>query len=474
MITEIIGRKSEIQELTESYESRMAEFVIVYGRRRVGKTFLVRHVFENNFDFYVTGLFNKSKERQLENFSNALSEYSGEDCGTPKDWYDAFRKLKQYLKNINRPGRKIVFFDEMPWMDTQKSDFVSALENFWNGWGSGEKDLMLIVCGSATSWITKKLFGDVGGLYNRDTRRICLQPFTLKETEEYLIANNIMFNRYEIAECYMILGGIPFYLSKIRKGFSLAQNIDMLLFRKNCALKDEFKHLYDALFRKSELYVKVVEALSEKKEGLARSEISNITGIPNSGYLTKILSNLIDCNFVAPINLYGKKSRETVYQLSDFFTLFYFRFIKDNFGKDENFWTNRIDSPSHRAWCGFAFEQICMAHINGIKDRLGISGVATVCSAWREKSENGGAQIDLIIDRRDQVTDICEMKFSLGEYSITKEYAESLMNKINVFRDTVKTRNAIHLVMVTSFGLKKNSHSGVVQNEVTLDDLFGS
>lgn len=472
MKADIIGRKAEIQELTESYESGKAEFVIVYGRRRVGKTFLIRQTFENNFDFYVTGLFNKNKERQLENFSNALSEYSGEDCETPKDWYDAFRKLKQYLKNINRPGRKTVFFDELPWMDTPKSDFVSALENFWNGWGSGENDLMLIVCGSATSWITKKLFGDVGGLYNRDTRRICLQPFTLKETEEFLLANNVRFNRYEIAECYMIMGGIPFYLSKIRKGFSLAQNIDMLFFQKNCTLKDEFKHLYDALFRKSELYVKVVEVLSRKKEGCDRSEISNMTGIPNSGYLTKILSDLADCNFIAQNNLYGKKLRETVYQLSDFYTLFYFRFIKDNFGRDENFWSNRIDNPSHRTWCGFAFEQICMAHVGNIKKKLGISGVATICSVWREKSENGGAQIDLLIDRRDQVTDICEIKFSIGEYSITKEYAETLADKVNVFRNSVKTRNAIHLVMITSYGLKKNSYSGMVQNEITLDDFF--
>lgn len=472
MKSDIIGRKAEIQELTESYESGKSEFVIVYGRRRVGKTFLIRQTFDNNFDFYVTGLFNKSKERQLENFSNALSEYSGEDCETPKDWYDAFRKLKQYLKNTNRPGRKTVFFDEMPWMDTQKSDFVSALENFWNGWGSGEKDLMLIVCGSATSWITKKLFGDVGGLYNRDTRRICLQPFTLKETEEYLLANNIMFNRYEIAECYMILGGIPFYLSKIRKGFSLAQNIDMLLFHKNCTLKDEFKHLFDALFRKSDLYVKVAETLSKKKEGYDRSEISNITGIPNSGYLTKILSDLTDCNFIVQSSLYGKKSRETVYQLSDFFTLFYFRYIKENFGKDENFWSNRIDNPSHRAWCGFAFEQLCMAHIYNIKNKLGVLGVATACSVWRDKSENGGAQIDLIIDRRDQITDICEMKFSLGEYTITKEYADVLTNKINIFRDSEKTKYAIHLVMITSYGLKKNSYSGMIQNEMTLDDFF--
>ena len=470
---QFIGRENEIRQLRERFESQSPELVVVYGRRRVGKTFLIRQAFDNRFDFYLTGLYKKSMRRQLENFANALSDYSGDDVETPKDWYAAFRMLKNYLQGISRPGKLVVFLDEVPWMETRKSDFVSALEGFWNGWGSGENNLLLILCGSATSWITKKVFSNKGGLFNRDTDRIYLEPFTLKETEEFLDRRQICLTRKDIAECYMIMGGIPYYLDKIKKGMSFSQNIDNIFFKKRARLWDEFTHLYASLFDNPEPHLKIVKALNTKRSGLTRAEISEATKIPPNGNLTRVLKELEDSGFVLSYKDWTKTKKGNIYRLSDFYTIFYLDFVQENYGDDENFWTNRIDSSMHRAWTGFAFELLCMNHIPQIKAALGISGVATRQFSWRGEDKSGKrSQIDLLIDRRDGVIDLCEVKFASGLYAITKGYESELVDKIEVFRNATKTNKSIHLVMVTTFGLSANSHTSLVQNSIILDDLF--
>lgn len=470
---QFIGREKEIRQLRSRFESPSPEFVVVYGRRRVGKTCLVRKAFDGKFDFYLTGLYKKNSRRQLENFANALSDYSGEDVATPENWFAAFRLLKKYLLGINHPGKKVVFLDEAPWMETRKSDFVSALENFWNGWGSGEDGLMLILCGSATSWITKKIFSNKGGLFNRDTDRIYLEPFTLSETEDFLNHRQIIFTRKDIAECYMIMGGIPYYLDKIEKGMSLSQNIDNIFFKKRGRLWDEFTHLYDSLFENPAHHLKIVKALHGKASGLTRTEISSATGIPANGTLTRVLQELEDCGFVSAYKDWTKNKKDSIYRLCDFYTKFYFDFIKDNYGDDENFWSNRIDSPLHRTWTGLAFELLCMCHIAQIKNALGISGTASRQCSWRGVDPSGKkAQIDLLIDRRDGIIDVCEAKFSSTPYTITKAYEAELENKLGVFRSAVKTEKAVHLVMITTFGLTPGQHNSLVQKTVTLDDLF--
>lgn len=471
---QIVGREKEIKELRNRYESKSPEFIVVYGRRRIGKTFLIRQTFQNKFDFYLTGLYKKNIRRQLENFANALIEYSGEDIDTPKDWFEAFRLLKKYLQGVNHPGKKVVFLDEVPWMETRKSDFISALENFWNSWGSGENDLMLIVCGSATSWITKKIFSNKGGLFNRDTERIFLEPFTLKEAEEFLDKKQILLPRKDIAECYMIMGGIPYYLDKMEKGMSLSQNIDNIFFKKRCKLWDEFSRLYESLFDKPEQHLKIVKAMHSKKSGLTRKEIAEATGLPENGRLTQTLQELEDCGFISSSKNWMKSKKDCIYRLCDFYTLFYYDFIKDNYGEDDNFWSDRIDNPAHCTWTGLSFELLCLSHIQQIKNKLGISGISSRQCSWRGSDTDANkAQIDLLIDRRDGIINLCEIKFSDHEYSITKSYETELLNKVNVFKASTATKKSIHLVMITTFGIQKNSHSAIIQNEVTLDDLFG-
>lgn len=474
----LIGRKAERERLEKCLQADQAQLIIVYGRRRVGKTFLINRYFDGRFDFKLTGAYAEPRETQLRYFSAELNRQTGEEKTAPKDWIEAFQQLREYLTSLPREEKHVVFFDEMPWMDTQRSGFLSAFEWFWNDWGCTQDNLIFIVCGSATSWMVENIAENKGGLFNRQTCRLYLQPFTLRETELYLQARGIEWSRRDIAECYMILGGIPYYLSLLDEGLSFNANIDNLFFRKRAELWDEFDHLYKTLFSNSEQYIKIVEQLSKKRMGLTRSEIVQQTKLPANGALSKMLNDLSDSGFVRKYSFYGKKSKETLYQLSDYYTLFYYRFIKGGFGKDEHFWSNTLDNPARRAWEGITFEQLCKDHIPQIKQKLGIAGVLSEESSWfgtmqgdTEESKTG-AQIDLIIDRRDQVINLCEVKFSLNRFEINKDYDQNLRNKIAVFREATNCRKTIQLSMITTFGVQKNKYSGIVSNEVLLDDLF--
>lgn len=471
MKSEIIGRIKEQKDLKEYMASKSSEFIAIYGRRRVGKTFLVREMLGDNFAFYVTGMDNVSMQDQLLNFNLALRRSSGKEWPTVSNWLLAFDQLISYLEGLPR-GNKIIFMDELPWMDTHKSGFVSALEHFWNAWASARKDIKLIVCGSATSWMIDKLINNRGGLHNRLTHRMLIEPFTLQECELYFRSKGIAYSRHEIAECYMIMGGIPFYLSQMKKGMSVAQNIDRLFFEEGAALGNEFDNLYRALFKYSEKYISIVEALVMKGKGLSRMELIKHSGLSNNGGLTTMLKELEACGFIRRYEPFGKIKKDALYQLVDFYTLFYFKFIQKNRYKDEHFWTTSLESPVHRAWSGYAFEMLCLCHIRQIKKALGISGVQSLVSSWRTESSEEGAQIDLVIDRKDQTVNLCEMKYSIAEFVIDKKYDAVLRNKLAAFLTETKTRKSIQLTFVTTYGVKNNAYSSRVQNEVLLEDLF--
>lgn len=364
----------------------------------------------------------------------------------------------------------------MPWLDTLKSGFLPAFEWFWNDWASTCRNLVFIVAGSSTSWMVDHLSNNKGGLFRRQTCRLYLEPFKLFEVEEYLKSKNIFWSRYDIAECYMIMGGIPYYLSQLRGSLSLAQNIDHMFFKKNGVLWDEFEQLYHTLFMKSESYIKVVEALSEKHIGLTRNELIEKLRSSTNGNLTLILKNLMLTGLVRASSFYGYKKKNTVYKLSDYYTSFYFRFIKDHYGQDDHYWTNSIDNTSRRAWTGYAFEQLCMDHIPQTKHKLGISGVLSEQFTWFTHSDDEmgikGAQIDLLIERRDRVINICEMKYSINDYVIDKDYDAVLRNKIDTFRRLTNCRESLQLTLVTTYGVKKNKYSNIAQSQVILDDLF--
>ncbi len=469
----IVGRTEYLKTLQDLYLSEKSEFVAVYGRRRVGKIFLIRTAFEGRFTFQVTGLSKTSMTQQIINFNMALRKVMTEyDDTVAKDWFSAFQQLIAFLESQGEE-KKIVFIDELPWFDTPKSGFIPALEHFWNSWAAMRNDILLIVCGSAASWMVNKLINNKGGFHNRVTKRIKIVPFTLHECERFLETKNALLDRYQIIQLYMVLGGIPFYWDEVKPGKSAVQNIEDICFSENGILRNEFKNLYKSLFNKHEKHSAIVNALAKKSMGLNRDEIIAESGLPNAGSTSRLLDELEESGFILKYRSPGKKSRNSLYQLVDFYSFFYLKFIKDTQGKDTNQWINLIDSPKQRAWSGYAFEQVCLCHLPQIKKALGISGIHSTSYAWRSSAVKNGAQIDLIIDRRDQVINLCEMKFSINNFAIDAKYAEELRNKIGVFKTETKTRKSVFITMITTYGLQANSNSvGLVQNKITMDALF--
>lgn len=463
----IIGREPQKSVLEHLYNQNKSVFLVVYGRRRVGKTYLVRKYFSDKFAFYFTGMTNVSLQQQLANFGYELNRYAGKSHETPKDWLEAFQLLRQYLEQ-HTDKRKLVFIDELPWLDTPRSGFLGAFEHFWNAWASAQDDIFLIACGSAASWMIKNLFNNKGGLHNRVTHRMRIEPFNLYEVEQYAKYKNLQLNRFQLLELYMAMGGIPYYLDFLQPGKSARQNINDCCFGTNAPLRDEFDNLYDSLFKHASNHERVIKALAQKKKGLTRNDIIAKTQLPDGGGTTKVLKELVEAGFVQRYTPLYKKKRESLYQLVDFYSLFYFAFLEKQ-GHNPNYWLKSIDSPAYRAWSGFAFERICLHHISQLKQMLGIAAVQTEESSWL--GEN--AQIDLIIDRRDQVITVCEMKFSSSSYMITKTYAKQLREKVGAFRQQSQSRKAVHLAMITPYGLKQNAYANeLVQNDVSMEGFF--
>lgn len=482
MEQELVGRDAELKTLHEYFSSGRSEFIAVYGRRRVGKTFLIRKAAKDHFAFFMTGVHGVSKSEQLVNFSIALQKYThSSSLTTFKSWLLAFHALSQYLEKMPE-GEKLVFIDELPWMDTAKSGFIPALENFWNSWAVLRNDIKLIVCGSATSWMINNLIRNRGGLHNRLTHHLIIKPFTLHECEAYFSVNHFGYSRKQMAECYMVMGGIPYYLSMMDRSKSLAQNVDQLFFADNAELKDEFNDLYRALFKRSHDHVAVVTALAAKGIGMTRQDLVKASGVTDNGAFSTVLEELEQCGFIRLYEPFSTSNRpsadvrqkkNTLFQLVDFYTLFYFRFIKYNKYQDPHFWSSSQNSPMYHAWIGLSFELLCLNHVERIKQALGISGVQALVCSWRSSKSEKGVQIDLLIDRKDETVNICEMKFSNGPFEISKAYEEKLLEKVRVFAEESQTRKSLLLTLVTSCGLKPNKHSDVVQKQVTMDDLFG-
>ena len=470
----LVGRESEQLLLRQAFESDRSRFIAVYGRRRIGKTYLIRETFDYSFTFQHAGLARGRFNDQLNAFAESLEDAGVSDITVPKNWMDAFRQLKKLIRGSD-DARKVIFIDELSWMDTPRSDLIMALENFWNGFASARKDVVLIICTSATSWILNHVIHDKGGLHNRVTDKIALHPFSLYECEKFLESKGIPMERYDILEGYMAMGGVPYYWDFVQPGKSMDQNIDAIFFGQDAYLSGEFDYLYASIFRRPEDYIKIIRALGKKKAGMTREEICQETGIPSSGVLTKKIEELESCGFVRRYHEFGKKNMGTVIQLIDNYTLFYFKFL-ENPVADQKFWEKSAESSGRRAWMGLAFERVCLQHSEQIRKKLGISGVLTDECSWQCQADPDkgiyGSQVDLVIDRRDRVVNLCEMKYSTLEYAITKEYDIKLRKKISDFKTVTKTRSSIHLTMVTTYGLKQNLYSGHVQSVVTAEDLF--
>lgn len=473
----ITGREEEQELLTRILNSAEPELVAVLGRRRVGKTFLIRNFFAKQLAFEFSGIHNASFDQQLENFILALSKVTKRTPAKPVTWINAFSMLEDYLKPIIKKQRTVIFFDEFPWIGTPRSGFLQAFENFWNSWASRQKNIVVVLCGSAAAWMIQKVINNRGGLHNRVTRKIRLLPFTLHEVELFVKERKINLDQYQLLQLYMAMGGIPQYLKQIEKGESAIQAIDRICFTKDGLLHNEFKNLFTSLFDDAYYHIQVIRVLAKKGTGLNRNEIIKACKLTSGGGTTQLLEELTQSGFITPYIPFDKTAKESIYKLTDEYSLFYLKFIENSKFKGAGTWTRFSSGTSWQSWAGNAFEGICIKHAPELKKVLGIEGVHTEISAWRYKAKKGeqGAQIDLLIDRHDRSINICEIKFSINQFVITKTYARELDNKVKVFREITKTRKALFLTFITTNGIKNaDNFTGLIQKEITMEALFKS
>lgn len=469
----IVGRKKELSLINQYFNSGKAEFIAVYGRRRVGKTFLIRQHFRNQFAFDMTGIMEGTKSEQMTAFHTALKTY-GYTGKKNTNWIDAFFALRQVLESRIEEGKRcVIFIDELPCLDTPKAGFVNALGHFWNNWANWQSEIMLIVCGSATSWMVRNVIDNHGGLHDRITHEIHLHPFTLTETEEFFKLNGFSWNRLSIMQTYMAIGGIPYYMSLFERTDSPATGLDRLFFSGNAELKKEYRRLFSSLFKNPHPYLEIITLLSKHPKGMTREEISTELKTSNNGKLGEMLTDLIYCDFLQKNNVREKriKSNSAIYQLIDFYTIFYNTFANKNI-MEEHFWTRNINTQEINIWYGLAFERVCKAHIEKIKTALGIASVSTEYYSWRSNLIEKGAQIDIIIDRADNTINLCEVKYSENLYSLDKEEYMKIQNRISVFKEATNTRSNIIPTMITTFGMKEGTYSDQIIAKINMEDLF--
>lgn len=467
----VIGRSEETAQLLEALSSRQAELVVLHGRRRIGKTFLVRNVCKEHIRFEINGMHRATLKDQLRNFHITLAAHR-KNLAEPVDWLEAFQQLGTYIASLRGKRKKVIFIDEFPWLDGRRSRFLPAFSNFWNAFASKRKDLVVVICGSAASYMVRKIIHDRGGLHNRITRHVRLEPFRLAEAEQLLRHNGVRLTRYDVLRLYMALGGVPFYLQMVKSGESAAQAIDRLCFRANGPLRDEFAKVFASLFEHSDNHERIVRALARVCKGMTRDDVARASKVRTGGTLSKTLQELEASGFIQRYMPY-RGIKEPLYRLSDEHALFHLKFIESSRPSGGSYWTRLQGQAAFVAWAGFTFETICMKHVEQIKQGLGISGVHSEHGSWFARRANGGAQVDLLIDRDDHVINLCEMKFRTAPFTIDKKYAGELGRKIEAFRQETGTRKAILLTFVTTYGLAPNSYSRqLVQGELSMDALF--
>jgi AAA+ ATPase superfamily predicted ATPase len=467
----MIGREYEIERLTESLKSNSSELIAVYGRRRVGKTYLIRNVFKKRISFEITGLYGGKKENQLDIFFDELKKVSKKlkEQDKPSDWKEAFELLKKYITALKNVEKKVIFIDEMPWLDTHKSDFRMYFGHFWNTFCEKRDDIIVIVCGSAASYMVQNVISNKGSLHARLTYKLQIKPFTLYETKAYLESKNIKWGHYHILHLYIAIGGVPQYLSKVRKGESVVQAIQRMCFDENGDLVNEFEEIFESLFNNSSSHIAIVKALGQLNKGIERDELIKKSKQYGGGAFTRALDELIASGFISKYLPFEKKSKKTLYRLSDEYSKFYLKYIEPYKNQGENFWKTMFQKQSYISWAGFNFETICLKHVPQIKKALKIEGIHSISSSWSGED----AQVDLVIKRNDHWINLCEMKFYNSEYKIGKNEFENLKNKVEKFKNETGTKDAVVITMMTTYGVQKNEYfHQIVENNFTMEILF--
>ncbi len=458
---EITGRQAQIKAMKALYSLDKSYFLAITGRRRVGKTFLIDQVYQERMCYRVTGIQDGSQEAQILNFVQKLAEYSDMPIVTaPENWQQAFILFKSYLQSLPKNKKHIIFMDELPWMATPRSGFIQLLAHLWNDYLSKEKHFVLVICGSSTSWITKRIVNDKGGFHNRLTHTLALQPFTLKETKEFLLSKKIRLTDHAITELYMIMGGIPYYLENIRKGESPTVAIDRMCFSETGILRHEYDNLYKALFDNAANHEAIVKALATAKSGLTRAEIIKKSKVNAGGPYTRAMDDLLLSGFIVEETPFGRKKRGSIYRLADEYSVFFHRFISSSKKASKGIWQLISQSQKYKIWAGYAFESVCQKHIEAIKKALDISKVYTETASYRHTSQTTatGFQIDLLIDRKDKAINLCECKYHDAPIVINAKYAKQLNERKALFKSATGSKKTLFTTMITNQDIVKNEY----------------
>jgi len=481
----IIGRKEEQQELTDLFNSKKAEFAVVYGRRRIGKTFLIEQFFRHKkcIFFHITGVQDGLLKEQLAEFAKAIGKafYNGAGIKTAPSWMEAFEELNSAINNLSAAKKIVIFIDELPWMATRRSRILQALDYYWNHYWSKNKKLKLVVCGSSASWIIKNIIYNKGGLHNRYTRCLLIKPFLLHETKEFLISRNIKMIDKQILQLYMAIGGIPHYLDKVKKGFSAAQNIEQLCFKENGILFSEFEKLFKSLFEDAKIYIELIKMIAALRGGVTRSYIEEKSKLTKKGgTLTDRLNDLEQAGFIKSFLPLKHQRQGMYYRIIDEYVYFYLKWIEPqkhtlSHQSGNDYWLHHSNTSQYFAWVGYSFESVCYKHISQIQKSLKIPAGSQV-GTWRFNPKNNikerGAQIDLLFERSDDAITICEIKCTDKPFRIDKQYYNNLMNKIEVYRKISKTSKQILIAFISANGIVKSTYADCISAITTLDDLF--
>jgi AAA+ ATPase superfamily predicted ATPase len=484
---QIIGRVEEQKVLQKIFDSRQAEFLAIFGRRRVGKTYLIKRFFTKKSSYYfsITGVKEGLLREQLYEFTRAVEKVfyqAGTTLKEPDSWMAAFEMLTSAIEQYSGKKKVVLFFDEIPWLATKRSRFLQALDYYWNTKWVENARIKLIVCGSAASWVIKNIVNNKGGLHNRITGQIRLDPFTLCETKAFLKYRNVHFNTQQVLTLYMGIGGIPHYLNQVEKNLSAVQNIDKLCFTKNGMLFKEFDNLFSSLFEEAELYIKILRHIAKHRYGIERRALLKALKISSGGRFDGRLRELEETGFIVTFKPYGRLARGHYYRVIDEYSLFYLYWIEPVMesirykNKPLGYWEKQSVSPAWKSWSGYAFEAVCYKHLVQISNALQLGPAATPYT-WRYVAMPGsvkeGAQIDLLFDREDGAITVCEIKYTEQLFAIDKEYAAKLHKKIDIFQKVTGVEKQIFLVMISARGIKKTMYSEeMLHGIVVLENLF--
>jgi len=422
---------------------------------------------------------------QISNFTQRLGEVflDGITPQVQDNWNETFKLLTDLIDRIPKNKKVIIFLDELPWMATRKSRLLDAIDYYWNQYWSKENRIKLIVCGSSASWIINKIINNKGGLYNRVTETIHLKPFTLSETQEYLISNNIRLNLKQVTQLYMVTGGVPFYLSKIERGCSATQAIEALSFDSKALLFNEFDGLFESLFENADAYVEIVTLIAKYHNGIAQEELFKKLVKSSKGKTgIKRLKDLENAGFIMSFVPHFHIKRGVYYRIIDEYALFYLQWVvslkstRMSSVLKKGYWKSLTKTPKWLSWSGYAFETICYKHLNQIREALNLPPTS-IPNSWRytptKELSSRGAQIDLLFDRNDNAITVCEIKHTEKPFVIDKTYSENLKRKLEVFQKITGTKKQLFLVIISASGIKENKYSEeLISGVVTLDDLF--